>query len=151
MTEIVLLALVGNGIAVGVFCGTVLGGVPLLLALPGEQYVRAHGFLATRYDPFMPITIATTVLADILGAIMASPLAAHLLCAVATILMASVMTVSVTKNVPINRWVSSQDPQALPSDWPTRRLRWQKWNAIRTALATTALAVNLAAAVVIVW
>jgi uncharacterized membrane protein len=145
-----LVALMCNAVAVGVFCATVLGGVPLLLALPGEEYVHAHGFLATRYDPFMPITIVLTALAD-LSLLAAGPVAAaRLLGAVAGILMICVITVSITKNVPINKWVAGQDPRSLPSDWTERRDRWQRWNAVRSGLAGTALAVNLAAALVIV-
>ncbi|MEU8801138.1 DUF1772 domain-containing protein [Spirillospora sp. NPDC048819] len=151
MSEILMLvALMGNAIAVGVFSATVLGGVPLLLALPGEQYVHAHGFLATRYDPFMPITILLTVLAD-LALVAAGPgTALRLLGGAAGLVMASVITVSITKNVPINHWVAAQDPASLPADWPERRSRWQRWNAVRSALALSALAVNLTAAVVLI-
>lgn len=151
MSEILMLvALLGNAVAVGVFCATVLGGVPLLLALPGEQYVHAHGFLATRYDPFMPITILVTSLSD-LALVAAGPGAAvRLLGGAAGLLMVSVITVSLTKNVPINHWVAAQDPGALPDDWTERRSRWRRWNAVRSGLAGSALAVNLAAAFVTV-
>jgi uncharacterized membrane protein len=66
--------------------------------------------------------------------------------AVATVLMVAVITVSVTKNVPINRWVAAQDPASLPADWRTRRVRWQRWNAARSVLAALALTANLATA-----
>jgi act minimal PKS chain-length factor (CLF/KS beta) len=150
MSEILMLvALLGNAVAVGVFCATVLGGVPLLLALPGEQYVYAHGFLATRYDPFMPITILVTALSD-LALVVAGPGAAvRVLGGVAGLVMVSVITVSLTKNVPINHWVAEQDPGSLPADWTDRRSRWQRWNAVRSALAGGALAVNLTAAVIL--
>ncbi|WP_131737007.1 DUF1772 domain-containing protein [Actinomadura roseirufa] len=151
MSEVLMLvALMGNAVAVGVFCATVLGGVPLLLALPGEQYVHAHGFLATRYDPFMPITILVTALSD-LALVAAGPGAGiRVLGGAAGLAMVSVITVSITKNVPINHWVAAQDPASLPADWPERRSRWRRWNAIRSALACSALAVNLAAAMVLV-
>lgn len=151
MAEILaLVALMCNAVAVGVFCATVLGGVPLLLALPGEEYVYAHGFLATRYDPFMPITIVLTALAD-LSLVAAGPGAAvRVLGGLAGILMICVITVSITKNVPINKWVAGQDPRSLPPDWTDRRNRWQRWNAIRSGLAGAALAANLATALVIV-
>lgn len=147
---LMLIALMGNAVGVGVFCATVLGGVPLLLALPGEQYVHAHGFLATRYDPFMPITILLTAVSDLSLVATGPGVAVRLLGGAAGILMISVITVSLTKNVPINHWVAAQDPQALPADWTERRNRWRRWNAVRSALAGSALAVNLAAAVVTV-
>lgn len=145
-----LIALMGNAMAVGVFCATVLGGVPLLLALPGEQYVYAHGFLATRYDPFMPITIIATAASDLSLVATGPGAVVRLLGGVAGIIMISVITVSLTKNVPINHWVAAQDPRSLPADWTERRNRWRRWNAVRSGLAGSALAVNLAAAVVVV-
>lgn len=151
MTEVLaLVILVGNGIAVGVFCGTVLGGVPLLFALSGERYVHAHGFLATRYDPFMPITIVVTTLVDLTVAIASTRPEEHALYALATVLMFSVMMVSLRKNVPINHWVSSQDPSDLPPDWTERRVRWRMWNLVRTVLCGAALAANLAGAAAVV-
>lgn len=147
---LIVVALLGNAVAVGVFFATVLGGVPLLMALPGEQYVHAHGFLATRYDPFMPVTILLTALADLTLAVAAPGWAGPLAGAVAGLLMISVITVSLTKNVPINHWVTEQDPASLPPDWTERRGRWRRWNAVRTGLAAAALAANLAAALVIV-
>lgn len=147
MSQILALAaLTCNALAVGVFCGTLLGGVPLLLALPGEEYVHAHGFLATRYDPFMPITILLTVLADAVLAAAGPGLGLRIAGGFAAVLMLSVITISVTRNVPINRWVAAQDPGSLPDDWPARRIRWGRWNAARSALAALALAANLTAA-----
>jgi uncharacterized membrane protein len=133
-----------------VFCATVLGGVPLLFALPGERYVHAHGFLATRYDPFMPITIVVTILIDVVVAVVAAPAEAHAMYGLAAILMVCVIAVSLTKNVPINHWVTAQDPTDLPADWVDRRVRWRMWNLVRTVLCGTALVVNLAAAMVLV-
>ncbi|GLW63909.1 hypothetical protein Arub01_21530 [Actinomadura rubrobrunea] len=147
---LVVVALMGNAVAMGVFCATVLGGVPLLMALPGEQYVHAHGFLATRYDPFMPVTIALTALADLALAAAAPGWAGRLAAGAAGLLMLSVIAVSLTKNVPINHWVAAQDPSSLPPDWAERRGRWRRWNAVRTTLAGTALAANVTAAMFIV-
>lgn len=146
---LVLVALVGNALAVGVFCATLLGGVPLLMDLPGEQYLYAHGFLATRYDPFMPAVIVATALADLILAAAGSGSAGRALGGVAGALMSSVITVSLTRNVPINRWVAAQDPRALPARWAVLRSRWRRWNAVRSGLAAAALAANLAAALVI--
>ncbi len=143
-----LLAVAGNGVAVGVFMGTVLGGVPLLLVLPAERYVQAHGFLATRYDPFMPITLAATAVIDLISGASAGTVASRVLFTAAAVTIASVMVVSLTKTVPINRWVTSLDPTHVPPDWERHdpRRRWRTWNLVRTVLAVTGLLINLAAA-----
>jgi uncharacterized membrane protein len=148
MTEVLMaLALAGNGVAVGVFAGTVLGGVPLLLALPPDRYVHAHGFLATRYDPFMPVTLALTALLDITLAIVHRDWVVAPIYLLAGLLVIAVMVVSVTRTVPINKWVTAQDPARMPDDWERHdpRERWRTWNLVRSSLAAAALLVNLVA------
>ncbi len=142
-----LLALTGNGLAAGVLLSTVLGGVPLLLSLPPARYVHAHGFLAQRYDPFMPVTLAATAVVDLVLAWLTPGVAGHALYAAAALTVGGVMTISVTKNVPINKYLISLDPDTLPDDWDRRdpRYRWRTWNAVRTTLAVAALVINLAA------
>jgi hypothetical protein len=60
----------------------------------------------------------------------------------------SVMVVSVTRTVPINRWVVGLDPDNMPDDWADRdpRQTWRTWNAVRSSLAAAALTVGLVAA-----
>jgi uncharacterized membrane protein len=149
MTDVLILfALAANAVAVGVFAGTILGGVPLLLALPPERYVHAHGFLATRYDPFMPVTLAGTAVLYLVIAILVTGVPATALFLLAALLVISVMVVSVTRTVPINRWVVGLDPDNMPDDWADRdpRQTWQTWNAVRSSLAAAALVVGLVAA-----
>ncbi|MFD0773559.1 anthrone oxygenase family protein [Streptomonospora algeriensis] len=151
MTEILVpLVISTNAVATGVFAGTLLGGVPLLLALPPDRYIHAHGFLATRYDPFMPLTLATTVVLDAALAGLVQDPAGRLLFGSAGAVLVSVMAVSLIKTVPINKWVVGLDPEALPEDWERRdpRPKWQRWNAVRSYLCAIGLAVNLAAAIV---
>ncbi|MFJ9584819.1 anthrone oxygenase family protein [Streptomyces acidicola] len=148
MIELLMaLVVAGNGVAAGVFAGTVLGGVPLLRSLPPDRYVHAHGFLATRYDPFMPVTLALSALTDIVLAFTAPTSAARALFGCATVVLLGVMTVSVMKTVPINRWVVTLDPQAVPDDWERvdPRRDWQRWNAVRSSLCALGLLLNLAA------
>jgi uncharacterized membrane protein len=66
--------------------------------------------------------------------------------ATAAVLLGTVMTISITKNVPVNRFVSGLDPDQQPADWPRLdpRLRWQRWNLARTVLAVLAFAANVA-------
>ncbi|HET9142520.1 DUF1772 domain-containing protein [Actinophytocola sp.] len=138
------LVLLTAGLAAGVLTGTVLGGAPLLMALPTERYVHAHGFFATRYDPFMPICLIFTFAGDLLLGVLA-PSPAGAVFVVSGLLAGSVATISLLKNAPVNRWMATLDPEALPADFQDPRREWVAWNKIRTGLAVGALAGNVAA------
>jgi uncharacterized membrane protein len=142
-----LLGLMISGIAAGVFIGSILGPLPFLQTLPSERYVRTHAFLATRYDPFMPICMLTMALCDAAAAIAVPVPGARLLLAAGAVLAASVITVSLMRNAPINRWVQSLNPNALPANWAELdpRPRWRQWHLVRTTLALCALVTNVAA------
>ncbi|WP_298796339.1 DUF1772 domain-containing protein [uncultured Pseudonocardia sp.] len=132
-----------NGLAAGVLMGTQLGGWPLLAELPADRYVHAHAFFATRYDPFMPVCLLVTVLGDAALAVLAGG-PARVLTAVAAVLAAATVLISLTKNVPINRWVRTLDPDHLPADFDRHdpRPHWGVWNTLRAALTTLALMAN---------
>jgi uncharacterized membrane protein len=140
------LAVLGTGLAAGGLMISALGGAPLLLTLSTEQYIPIHQFLVTRFDPFMPIALMTGLGADVALTATAPNAAARALAGTAAVLLLAAVAVSVTKNVPINRWVSRLDPQSPPANWATvdPRLRWRNWNLVRTALAVLALVCNAA-------
>jgi uncharacterized membrane protein len=142
---LVAVVLLANGMGAGVLMGTVLGGVPLLLALPPGRYVHAHAFFATRYDPFMPSCLLATVVADAALVWAADASATKALAGIAGALAAVTVTISITKNVPINKWVRTLDPERLPADWPgvDPRARWKRWNNVRTACTGVALLCNV--------
>lgn len=146
-TILLPLVLLANGLAAGVLLGTQLGGFPLMAALPPDRYVHAHAFLSTRYDPFMPICLVATVLGDVVLSLVADPPAARPLHLVAGLLAATTVLISLTKNVPINKWVQRLDPERLPPglDPTDQRRTWGRWNALRSWLAVGALIVNCAA------
>jgi uncharacterized membrane protein len=148
---LVPLALLANGIAVGVMVSTVIGLAPMSLAVPYPTYVGTIQFLWKRYDPFMPIMNALACLVDVVLAVAVAGPSARLLFGAAGVLLAVVMTISVVKNVPINRYVMSLDPTVQPSDWAQTdpRVRWKNWNLLRTALAVLAFVTNLAAVAVL--
>jgi hypothetical protein len=149
---LVPVALLVSGLAGGVLLGSSLGPLPLMQLLPSDRYVQMHGFFARRYDPFMPICLATTVLCNTALAFLVAPFPAAALFGISAVLAASTMAVSVTTTAPINRWMKSLDPDALPPDWERLdpRVRWRKWHLRRTALAVLALAANAAAVSVLV-
>jgi hypothetical protein len=142
---LVPLVLFSNGIAAGVMLSTVIGIVPMTMALPYAQYVQTIRFLWPRYDPLMPTLNVTTFVVDSLLAFVAPT--GHLF-GLAAVLLATVMVVSVTKNVPINKYVTSLDTDTCPADWAERdpRMRWRNWNLVRTLLVLVALTINVVAA-----
>ncbi|MEU6731372.1 DUF1772 domain-containing protein [Nonomuraea wenchangensis] len=148
MLEILVpVVLLVNGLAAGVLMGTQLGGWPLLQSLPPGRYVHAHAFFSTRFDPFMPICLIGTLAGDAALALLAGPPAATVLFAVAGALALGTVTVSLVKNVPVNRWIRGLDPDHLPEDFAERdpRRHWGGWNRARSAMSVAALAVNCVA------
>jgi len=144
LTPLVLLL---NGLAAGVLFGTQLGGFPYLASLPADRYVHAHAFFGTRYDPAMPLCLLGTVGCDVALAFVAPEPVARAAFAVAAVLAAATAVISVAKNVPVNRWMRTLDPDNLPADFADRdpRLDWGAWNRRRSLLTIAALLVNCAA------
>lgn len=144
LTVLAPLVLLTAGLSAGVLTGTVLGGAPLLMALPTERYVHAHGFFATRYDPFMPICLVFTFAGDVvLGFVVGG--AAGAVFVVSGLLAGSVAMISLLKNAPVNRWMATLDPERLPADFQDPRREWVAWNKVRTGLAVAALGGNVIA------
>lgn len=146
---LVPITLVGTGMAAGGLMITVLGGVPLLLRLPTDQYVPVHQFLVTRFDPFMPICMITSLLADLVLAVVLDEPVSRIGFGVAGVLLLGAMVVSLTKNVPINRWLKTLDPDRLPENFEqiNPRVRWGRWNSLRTVFVVVALALSAIALV----
>lgn len=142
-----MVALLGSGLTAGVLVSTVLGIMPLMATFPPDRYVVSHKYLWSRYDPFMPISFGLSVAAGVALAVLAPGGMARVLFVVAAVLLAVVMVISITKQVPINRWVKALDPDALPEDWDSvdPRALWRGWNLARTALACVGFGVNIAA------
>lgn len=146
------IALLAGGMAAGGLMIATLGGAPMLVSLPVEMYVPVHKLLVTRFDPFMPLCLLTALLCDAVMAVIAPTGTVRILAIAGAVLYASVMTVSLTKNVPINKWVATLDPANLPANWASvdPRWRWKKWNSVRTVFAVAALVVNVSIAGVLV-
>ncbi|MFC5827929.1 anthrone oxygenase family protein [Nonomuraea insulae] len=148
---LVPLALLGSGLAAGILLSTTLGIIPLMETFPADRYVYSHRYLWARYDPFMPICFGLTVVADVVLAVTAPDRVAQFLFAAAAVTLCCVMGISITKQVPINRWVKSIDPEALPEDFERLdpRSRWRNWNLMRTTLSCAGFALTIAAASVL--
>ncbi|GAA2411510.1 hypothetical protein GCM10010191_20930 [Actinomadura vinacea] len=148
MIELLLpAAALANGLCAGVLVGSVLGVVPYYRTLPEDGYIRAHAFSVGRYDPFQPICLLITLVADAAVAALADDAAARLLCAAAAVLALTVIAVTLARNLPMNRSIQRIVPDAPPDGFRARAFlrRWARWNALRTALAALALLINAAA------
>jgi uncharacterized membrane protein len=146
------LALFTGGIAGGTLVWSAIAGAPLLLSLPDERYVAVHQFFVARFDPLQPVCLLTALACD-LGLAFANPGAgSRALAGACAAVYAAVVFVSLTRNVPVNKWIAGLDPARLPHDWPSidPRRRWRDWNLVRTTLATVALAGNVAMVAVLV-
>jgi len=150
---LVPLALFANGIAAGVMLGNAMGPAALALELPYARYVDLIKFMWHRYDPFVPIMNLLAFTLDIVIAVVASQQArggagAPVLFGLSAGLLAVLMAISVTKNVPINKFVTGLDPDSPPDNWTALdpRASWKKWNDIRVTLALTSLIAGLAGA-----
>ncbi|MEV4173363.1 DUF1772 domain-containing protein [Nonomuraea sp. NPDC049709] len=148
---LVPLALLGSGLAAGILLSTALGIIPLMETFPADRYVYSHRYLWGRYDPFMPICFGLTVVADVVLAATAPDRVAQVMFAVTAVTLCCVMGISIVKQVPINRWVKSIDPESLPEDFERLdpRSRWRNWNLLRTVLSCAGFALNIAAASVL--
>jgi uncharacterized membrane protein len=141
------LAAVLNGIAAGVMLSTVIGIVPMMLSMQYQRYVQTVQFLWPRYDPLMPILNGAALVLAALSAALSGGEPSRPVFVVAAVLLAAVVTISITKNVPVNRFVSGLDPHHQPSEWSRLdpRARWRTWNLVRTAIALLAFAANVTA------
>lgn len=147
IASLVPLVVLLNGLAAGVLFGTQLGGWPLLAALPADRYVHAHAFFATRYDPAMPLCLLGTLIGDVVLAVIAPDAAVRALFITGAVLALGTVTISLTKNVPVNKWMQTLDPDNLPDDFEEKdpRRHWGAWNQRRSVLTVLALLANCSA------
>jgi hypothetical protein len=152
---LVPLALLANGVAAGVMLGNAIGLGAFAIELPYARYVDLIKFMWPRYDPLLPILNVLAFGLDIAIAVAVrgqqATTGAPGLFGTSAALLAVLMAISVTKNVPINKYVTALDPASEPADWPQRdpRASWKKWNQVRVVLALAALLAGLAGAAVL--
>jgi uncharacterized membrane protein len=135
---------VGAGILAGGLVMVAAAVMPTLRSLPLSTYVAAHQELDRRIERFMPWVGRTTAAAAtgylVLGDSERLPVGLGLA------LVAVVVLVSETVNVPINRAIGAWRPDRPPADASFVIARWMRFNAIRTVAAFGALVCFAAAA-----
>jgi uncharacterized membrane protein len=145
LTVLVPVIVLTAGLAAGVMMWTQLGGWPLMSSLPPEGYVYTHRFLATRFDPFMPVCLLITAAGAATSAVLADAVLTRTLFGLVALLSVTTITISILKNVPVNRWMQTLDPARPPADLTSVRRRWGDWNRIRAVLSVAAFALTCAA------
>jgi uncharacterized membrane protein len=100
----------------------------------------------------MPICLLITIGGDVVLAVGAPGVVPRLLFCLGALLVLATITVSITRNVPVNRWLRTLDPNDLPADFAARdpRRYWGSWNRLRSACALVALLANCLALAVLV-
>ena len=97
--------ILASGLAAGVMMWTQLGGWPLMSSLPPGEYVYTHAFFSTRFDPFMPACMLLATAGDVVLAAAERTALTAAACALAGLLSIVCIGISLTKNVPVNRWM----------------------------------------------
>lgn len=148
-TILALIALTGNGLGAGVVLATVIGVVPWMLSESYRNYVSSVQFMWRRFDPLMPMLIGISLVADVFLVFFAEGISSRILFGISASSLAIMMSISIFKNVPINRYVTSLNPQRRPDGWDKNdpRKKWRKWNTSRALFAVMAFGVNSVASV----
>lgn len=134
--------LVGSGTVAGVLFAVALSTLPALIAMPPARYIYAHKLLGRNWDPTMPVLVLSTLVLDVVLAVLGT---VPVLFAGAAVLLAGVSIVSHWANVPINKVMRTLDPDHMPEEFEDPRPLWRRWHHLRTTLALLALTVNAAA------
>ena len=132
----------------GIMLSTVIGIVPMMVALP--YGIRADGavLLRPRFDPAMPITNGSALVLDVALAAVSHGAASRDGFSLARRRLPPSWPCRLSRTCRSTgsscRWTLTQ-----PEDWAGRdpRARWRKWNLIRTGLALAAFVTNIVAAV----
>jgi uncharacterized membrane protein len=149
MTALALVFVLMSGVLAGVLVGVELAVVPMLAALPADRYVQVHRLLDPGFDPFMPRFNQVALGIGVLITIFAPGVPAKLVFATAVLCIVGVAVVSEVYNVRLNRRIDTWESTTPPADWQAVRLRWGRWNRVRTAISVLGFLVAVAGNVMI--
>ena len=139
MTPVVLLT---DGLLAGMFIGSSLveHAARTMSAAPWIAYKHAKERV---FAPVMPIVFNLALLITIAAAVL---LPGHWLLAVAAVLLAVVLGVTVKIHLPLNKMFQSWSAEAHPVTWDAGRARWRNWNIGRAVLVVAAFGLVVAGA-----
>ena len=128
-------------VLVGNEFGGWVGTHPALKTLPLPAQVAAERAVTRRYGGLMPF-VMTAAIASCLPVLALSPdrRSGGFHCTLGAMLcFLTMLGVTFTGNMPINRRTLAASPEAPPADWHELRSRWDRWHALRNALNFTGL------------
>ena len=101
----------------------------------------------------MPVLNASALVLGVFSAVAVGPGPARPVLAVAAAMVAVVIGISVTRNLPVNRFVSRLNAEDQPANWSEidPRRRWQFWNTIRSSINAVAFVTNVTALALLWW
>ncbi|OHV41394.1 hypothetical protein BCD49_07925 [Pseudofrankia sp. EUN1h] len=149
MTALAVVALVLAGLVAGTMTVGLVAIRPAMHSLPVASYITVKQAFDASYPRFMvPLQLAALVtsLALTVTAAVDDSTTSAALAGVGFVLLLVNVVVTVRGDLPINIAMASWRPEEPPADWERHRVRWDRFNAIRTAAAVTGLVLLAAAA-----
>lgn len=137
MWIVAVMAVVAIGLVAGLMLGTGMSGYTAR-SLPEVSWVlrfQAEDRLFAKAMP--PMFLATLVLQVAACALTRG--GSRLLFGAAAVLMAGVLVVTVTQEVPLNQIFQSWTAGSAPADWAELRDRWLRNHLVRTVMGAVAL------------
>ncbi len=150
MTDIIVTAtLIVAALSMSVHFGTWLTERPIRTTSSGEVFTEIQQGRDAVAARVMPVLASMAILLVVATAIVVrSDTTALSLIGAALVLFLGDTTVTVTKNVPLNKQIQNWAIDSPPSTWTQVRDSWEHYHTIRTALIVTGFAC-LAAGIVI--
>ena len=141
MTTVLKVVLLSSS---GIFAGALVlvasAIVPIFRELPASAYVHVHQTLNRRADRFMPMIALLTILVGLaLTWLHSESVRAFLV--IGVLLTLAVACISRFGNVPLNRKLSSWNPEAPPPEIKDFIERWHRLHLLRTIAGVLALGV----------
>ena len=146
LPHVVWLACLGSGLMAGLFFAFSTFVMQALARLPPAQGAFAMQQInASVTTALFGLAFFGTALACLVVVALAAPRAlssvpAALFCAGGLLYLLGVIAVTIAFNVPLNNALARLAAQEAAAYWPVYVDSWQRWNHVRTVLATAALA-----------
>jgi hypothetical protein len=142
--------ILGAAILTGGLVMAFMAVAPLLRSLPANWSVVAHQEFDRHADPYLPISCVISAVAGIVSvAVQRDPARTSAMLVIAGLAFtAVVILVSELVNRRINATLRSWSAESIPAEYPSLRLKWERFHAVRTAAALLALCCYISAVLV---
>ena len=136
-----------NAVAIfAVVCSGVIGGQMVAIALvnyadrkqPEVSWTQRFQLENSLFTKTMPFALMAPLLALVACCVISSDGARPWFVA-AAVMLAVVLVITMTANVPINNQVAKWQPGAAPASWQATRDRWLRFHILRTIIGVLSL------------